>query len=425
MILFSVQVSADVLAREQISGQIMTKLDNAAVSLKEVRAAMENAFQYAGCDNRGNNCTGPKRAKTFKQKALNFFDPYENVLDELYDALIMAQSVGVDITDIYMMLNGTCNAWAKYLCSDGQVMHYTNTNCQDGRSVATGNIRGGARCAVGQVVPMSDGGCQLIQMLTSDDEVQQNWLYPEQNVDSNGDVRSEVRVGCASEALDNSMLFRGRKKQATIDIETLQRIIEQDAPATYGSSRMRTATHPNPDGVKFCAVNSESLQELQKSVSLKQLPKKVCVADKTLVSDWEGGGAVTVTEAASVSQPSATGLAILDCSSSMWANSNECKCRNSGGSWWGGCVCPQNYKLVNNQCEFAYRTSNFKLSENKSPLTGTTVSTSTELNWDKSSCERRNGTWRDGKCWCGSSELSAFEQCDYNLMRGYQKTFIK
>ncbi len=419
-------VSADVLAREQISGQIMTKLDNAAVSLKEVRAAMENAFQYAGCDNRGNNCTGPKRAKTFKQKALNFFDPYENVLDELYDALIMAQSVGVDITDIYMMLNGTCNAWAKYLCSDGQVMHYTNTNCnKDGRSVPTGNIRGGARCTVGQVVPMSDGGCQLIQMLTSDDEVQQNWLYPEQNVDANNNVRSEVRVGCASEALDNSMLFRGRKKQATIDIETLQRIIEQDAPATYGTSRMRTATHPNPDGVKFCAVNSESLQELQKSVSLKQLPKKVCVADKTLVSDWEGGGAVTVTEAASVSQPSATGLAILDCSSSLWANSNECKCRNSGGSWWGGCVCPQNYKLVNNQCEFAYRTSNFKLSENKSPLTGTTVSTSTELNWDKSSCERRNGTWRDGKCWCGSSELSAFEQCDYNLMRGYQKTFIK
>ncbi|MDE6570930.1 MAG: hypothetical protein K2L95_01770 [Alphaproteobacteria bacterium] len=420
-------VSADILAREQIAGQIMTSLDNAAVSMKELKATMENAFQYAGCDNRGNNCTGPKRVKMFKQKALNFFDPYENVLDEVYDALIMAQSVGVDITDIYMMLNGTCNAWAKYLCSDGQVMHYTNTNCQDGRSVATGNIRGGARCAVGQVVPMSDGGCQLIQMLTSDDEVQQNWLYPEQNVDSNGNVRSEVRVGCASEALDNSMLFRGRKKQATIDIETLQRIIEQDAPSTYGSSRLRTSTHPTPDGVKFCAVNPESLQELQKSVSLKQLPKKVCVTDKTLVSDWENNGPVAVADASTASGTSSTsvagGLAILDCSSSMWANSNECKCRNSGGTWWGGCVCPQHYKLVNNQCEFAYGTSNFKLSEYVSPLQQNTVTPLGNNDWDLTGCGRRNGTWRDNKCWCGGTEMGPLYTCTTDTL-GRQKAVM-
>lgn len=340
-------VSADVIAREQISGQILSKIENAEVALKEVKAAMNTAFEYAGCDTTGNNCTGPKRVKTFKQKAMEFFDPYNNVLDELYDALILAQSVGVDITDIYMMLNGTCNVWGQYLCGPGQVMHYNGTNCVNGRSVsvttAEGTIRGGAQCEVGQVVPMSDGGCQLIKMLTDEEEVQRNWLYPEM-----GTVDGvQVRVGCASEALDNSALFRNRKKQASIDIEVLQRMIEQDAPAVFGGNQFGQNKSADPDGVKYCAVNATTFQDLQKYASLKQLPDKVCVRDDDLERLYTSDGKVAQGDIGASTQS-----VVMRCSSLQGYNYLKCICDNSlsKNSQWvpakdakngeGECTCP-------------------------------------------------------------------------------------
>lgn len=275
-------VSADALVREQISEQILSKIEGAETALQSVRAAMNTAFEYAGCDSTGSNCAGPRRVSAFKQKATQFFDPYNNVLDELYDALILAQSVGVDITDIYMMLNGTCNAWGQYLCAEGQVMHYNSINCPNGLSDGTvytngGRVYGNAPCQPGQVVPMSDGGCQLIKVLTDEEEVQRNWLYPE-----NGTDGAQVRIGCASEALDNSPLFRNRRGQADIDIETLQRIIEQDAPSNFGSSLYSNSTTPESDGIVYCAVDDKTYRDLQTAASLKKLPDKICVSDSEM-----------------------------------------------------------------------------------------------------------------------------------------------
>lgn len=271
-------VSADTLAREQITGQIYEKIENSETQMKALEKTMQDAFTYAGCDTSGNNCTGPHRVKAFKQRAMNFFEPYNAVLDEVYDALILAQSVGVDISDIYMMLNGTCNAWAQYMCSAGQVMHYTADNCgTDGVSIAKskvlrtktdggeGVLGNNKSCRVGQVVPMSDGGCQLVRMLTSTEDVRREWL----NI-AEGDESQSIRVGCASEALDNSVLFRNRKKQATIDIETLERIIEQDAPAAFTGDKT-----PENNGVIFCQVG-DKLQDLQKHATLKTIPAKMC-----------------------------------------------------------------------------------------------------------------------------------------------------
>lgn len=275
-------VSADALVREQISEQILSKIEGAETALQSVRAAMNTAFEYAGCDSTGSNCAGPRRVSAFKQKATQFFDPYNNVLDELYDALILAQSVGVDITDIYMMLNGTCNAWGQYLCAEGQVMHYNSINCPNGLSDETvytngGRVYGNAPCKPGQVVPMSDGGCQLIKVLTDEEEVQRNWLYPESGTDG-----AQVRIGCASEALDNSPLFRNRRGQADIDIETLQRIIEQDAPSNFGSSLYSNSTTPESDGIVYCAVDDKTYRDLQTAASLKKLPDKICVSDSEM-----------------------------------------------------------------------------------------------------------------------------------------------
>lgn len=344
----SMGVSADILAREQASGRILTQIENAEVALKTLKSTMQNVFDYAGCDSSGNNCTGPKRVKAFKEKAKDFFDPYETVLDEVYDALIMAQSLGVDITDIYMMLNGTCNVWGKYLCTGAQKMHYDATTCNKdtGRSTNTG-----VKCTIGQVIPMNDGGCQLIQMLNNNEEVQQNWLYPDSNDTRDGTV--EVRVGCASEALDNSVLFRGRKKQATIDIETLRRIIEQDAPSTFSGSR--TA---NPYATKFCSVNDETKYELEKAVNLRQLTSSVCVPETKLQHTDLASADVADTTPQTSNAPTSNSTTnntggLLDCSNALTKNMPECLCRNSNGNWnimTSTCNCLYGYRLNGNVC---------------------------------------------------------------------------
>lgn len=248
-------VSAEVLAREQASGQIMSKLESAQDSLTTVKKTMQNVFDYAGCDSSGDNCTGPKRVKAFKEKANGFFEPYEDSLDEVYDALIMAQSLGVDITDIYMMLNGSCNVWGKYLCEP----------CKAGDKDCNNNFYDVKKD------PQTDGSfkvsaaqphCQLLQMLTNQQEVQQNWL--DMDTGSSGGIR----VACASDAIDNSALFRNRKKKATIDVDVLQRIISQDAPISN-----------NSDLWLYCYLNDNDSEKLQKAVSLKKLPNPVCVKD--------------------------------------------------------------------------------------------------------------------------------------------------
>lgn len=311
-------VSADILAREQITGQIMSSIENADAQLKTLKTTMTDVFDYAGCDAKGNNCTGPKRVKVFKQKAIDFFDPYENVLDELYDALILAQSVGVDITDIYMMLNDSCNVWGQYLCSTTERMIQKpvyerdengvykqkgtqtvmtrswptyGTNCgADGKSVASSTSRGGFPCVIGQVIPPEDDPtCTLQKTLTGGDEVQRNWLWEEQ-----GEFNGNIRVGCASSALQSSRFFRNRKKGANIDIETLERIIEQDAPSVYGSSWSgKRTTAPNPDGIKYCAVSPETIGDLEKAASLKKLPDTICVKDSELEGILERNGVIS------------------------------------------------------------------------------------------------------------------------------------
>ena len=290
-------VSADILAREQITGQIMSSIENAETQLKALKETMKDTFDYAGCDSKGNNCTGPKRVKVFKQKAMGFFEPYENVLDELYDALIMAQSVGVDITDIYMMLNDSCNVWGKYMCQKGQALRYTRVTCDaDGKSqepeagVEGHNyIIGGQNCTVGKIIPVSDGGCQPLGLLQETEEVRYNWLNPDDGEEG------LIRVGCMSDMLETSALFRNRKKGASIDIATLERIIEQDAPSVYGArfGNSSSKTAPNPDGIKFCAVSEKTFADLEKIVALKKLPDKVCVSENELGHELENEGVVS------------------------------------------------------------------------------------------------------------------------------------
>ncbi len=323
-------VSADVLVRQQVSGQIMESVEAAMVAMKSLKATMEDVFAYAGCDRSGNNCTGPKRVKVFKEKAANFFDPYENVLDQILDALEMAQSVGVDITDILLMLNGTCSSWAKYMCTKDQEMHYGTKTCDaNGKSIAYGSVRAGQPCTMGGVIPQSNGGCQMITMLTNDEEVQQNWLYPD-----TGDENSQIRVGCASDVLNNSVLFRGRRKQANIDIDILRRMIEQDAPnvggsVLFGGSKKSVI----PDAVKYCAVNDESYAKLQQAALMKKLPDKVCVTQREMDSAFSGY------------VPSAAATTYKEWGGADFVTSRDCK-QALGEIQGDNCVCPANGQKI-------------------------------------------------------------------------------
>lgn len=294
-------VDPNLILREQIAGQIMSKVENADTALKALKATMKNAFDYAGCTSSGDRCEGPKRVKIFKQKAMDFFEPYNNVLDEMYDALITAQAVGVDIADVYMMLNGSCNMWGEYLCSEGFLGVYTttttryyttagaraaddgngvnitiDTNCgTDGKAKATKYTRAGTPCTDGAPIGPEDSPlCRLNRVLYGEEEVQSSWLDPEA-----GSGGFSVRVGCASHVLDNSALFRNRKKQTSIDIDVLERIVEQDSPTVKPSGS-------NIELFDYCKLWSDNQSALEQAVNLKKLPTfKVCIsgisADKT------------------------------------------------------------------------------------------------------------------------------------------------
>lgn len=316
-------IDADILAREQISGQILSKLENAKVSLEKLKTTMQTAFAYAGCDRKGNNCTGPKRVKTFKDKALQFLDPYDAVVDELYDALIDAQTVGVDITDIYMMLSNSCNRWGKYMCNT--TMHgyeqtyyeprevttetnennttkktngteyvavkrtiyawprYDDTNCdtRSGKSTPSETTRGGYPCYQGQTIPAPDDPtCTLLTMLDDTTTVQRNWLDA-----SMGEMDEKIRVGCASSALENSKFFRRKtsKQQSTLDIDVLERMLTQDAPVARATTIWGN-TNPDPtakdfDTLHYCMIGDKEYSDLQRVVATKRLPKNVCMSE--------------------------------------------------------------------------------------------------------------------------------------------------
>ena len=290
-------VSADVLAREQIAGQIMSKIESAEVALKTLNATMQNAFIYAGCDSRGNNCSGPKRVKVFKQKAMGFFEPYDAIVDEAYEGLEMALAVGVDVSDVIMMLSGACNQWGKFLCTgEGdthKVGHYNKDNCQNGRSVKGGYVKGGMECSDGMAVPpQDDTRCTLTSLIGGDgdnDAVLREWL------DENYEGDRLVRVGCATSALDSISIFgrRNSKRDNALGLDILERILLQDSPDYIGNNRyVKTGTDTYTERMKYCALTPNGYQKLLNAVNSKKLPKDICVDNKKLTNDFMYGGAI-------------------------------------------------------------------------------------------------------------------------------------
>ncbi|MBR5354899.1 MAG: hypothetical protein IK122_02125 [Alphaproteobacteria bacterium] len=252
-------ISEDVLTRQTITGQIMTEIENAETSLKEAKVAMNNAFEYAKCDARGNNCSGPKRVKKWRELASEFLTPYDNTIDNIYDALMIAQTVGVDLSQIYMMLNNSCNQWGQYLCPQmaGGTIDYPSTeNGQKGTPLVcdTGNNSRYSLCVKRSCKSGEDYSkcvddcaknlcqpCTLIKVLTESDDdrnaVYEGWVNAEYSTD-NGNT---TVVACASSALDSAKLFARRTKNKNgaglVDIDNLDTWLHQAGISKYNESR--------------------------------------------------------------------------------------------------------------------------------------------------------------------------------------------
>ena len=279
-------VSNDVMLREQISGEILSKVENAEAALKKLKVSMDNTFNYAGCDSRGDDCAGPNRVKTFKDKALGFITPYEEIVDEMYEALETALAVGVDVSDVIMMLSGSCNKWGKYICryslstkngvTVADVGSY-GTACVDGKSKKNLdlNVRGiGAECSANmQIPPQDDMRCQLVSLYddTEDSNGEEFWaLWSEEN---SADGDETVRIGCATSMLDSISIFgrRSSRRGAALDLDTLERMIIQDAPDNMGKRN-------DMDKVKYCALTYEGQRHLDSAIEKRTLPTKgLCV----------------------------------------------------------------------------------------------------------------------------------------------------
>ena len=255
-------VSADIIARNQASGQILAQLENVSAAMQNVRKAMQDAFAYAGCDSRGENCTGPKRVTAFKHKAAAFFDPFETVQQEVYNALIQAQALGVDISDIYMMLSSSCNVWGQYLCEGDQVLRYSSSygpTCENYR-------RAGEKCPpypemAGKIIPVGMGGCQLLKTMTIGEQVHQEWLDIREDAQAN----RSVRVACASDALSTSGFFKNLNMRVDeVGINDLAMVLSADVI-------MPTGRAPNPAEMAVCRGGYPRSTELANSAKLSEI----------------------------------------------------------------------------------------------------------------------------------------------------------
>ncbi len=268
-------ISEEVLARQQITGQIQTEIEDADTSLVAMKKAMQNAFDYAGCDARGNNCTGPRRIKKWRELAIGFLTPYDNAIDKIYDALVTAQTVGVDLSDIYMMLNNSCNAWGQYMCEKGADIDYSgSTPMSCPQDVQEKEINCVKTCPSKTLsIPVAGVGtitnttydescredckkrmgckpCTLLKVLSDKAEVYEGWINPTTDKDTNGTV-----IACASNVLDNTKLFARRTKNKNgaglVDIDLLDRWLNQTEPNKVKNKD----TFPQPEN--YCGVTPE------------------------------------------------------------------------------------------------------------------------------------------------------------------------
>lgn len=326
-------VDAEVIQRATITGQILTGMESVDSSLNQLKTTMRDAFRYGGCNEiNGDNCTGPKRVKKFKELSMKFFDPYDALVDNLEDALLRAQSVGVDMGDIYMLLSGSCNRYAKYICMyNGETPVYHQTVSSSVRYVSVPvPSTVGIGVSGGEVFRLKPSGLDLqkIKLLRSgllrnlsfvseayadstsfincDEDGKSipgngvrgghdcadgmvippedlvactvNEIYNDvdgyekvQEAWLNPDESSTgiIRVGCASDIVNSGILGRrARTRKSVANIDVLQYLIMQDAP--------NTKDEIDSTKIKNYCATAYLEPKLKSATMSRSLPQKMC-----------------------------------------------------------------------------------------------------------------------------------------------------
>ena len=303
-------VDSEVLVRSTITGQILSDIEGAENQLKEVKAAMGSAFTYADCDDRGDGCKAPKRIKKWRELASEFITPYDAVVDKIYDALITAQSVGVEMSEIYMMLNNSCNSWGEYLCPPGDVTYDSGDekgqrgapsvcerDCSAAQDACFPELQKDEDKTVVQAAYnacLNKYGCgknncrpcTLLKILNDKDEVYQGWIDAEASTKSNQKV-----IACASQALSGNSLFARKMKAKNgvglIDIDKLDRWINQKEPgsvkADVGAKYCGTTGEQTVNNTAYTNLHSDNtlakLQAVMVSRSFNKNAKTLCVTE--------------------------------------------------------------------------------------------------------------------------------------------------
>ncbi len=287
-------ISEDVLARQQITGQIQTQIEDAEVSLKSIRTAMQNSFDYAGCDARGNNCNGPKRIKKWRELASGFITPYDTTIDKIYDALDTARMVGVDLSQIYAMLDDSCNSWAQYLCPGvGEGYYITYGYYENSEYVqAAPRVCKKTQSSPSTMVGLQDYDwkqcqpCRWLKPLTESEEIYAGWIETE------NEAKEQQRVvACNSTTLDSNPLFarrtRNKKGKGIVNIDLLETWIYQTEPdKKIGGDDLDPNQYCSADGEERILENSV----LSRTVSTE----KVGNSNTTFCMKWNDSELVNV-----------------------------------------------------------------------------------------------------------------------------------
>jgi len=246
-------VDINIVKRVEIGPEIMSEIEGAKAALREAYAAMDAAFVYAGCDSRGDDCGVPKRIKKWRELASGFIEPYDKVADQILIALQTAQLVGVDVSEIYMMLNDSCNTWGEYLCpykgenDETAVIRYNPRYSKSGekqtdeQKMNKGEPRVCRRIQVyNETTKKSESAweqweqceqCTLLRLLADKQKVYEGWVNTTNETSENQRV-----IACASGALDKSPLFSHKLKTQSgagiIDIDKLAQWINQRESST-------------------------------------------------------------------------------------------------------------------------------------------------------------------------------------------------
>ena len=211
-------VAPDLITRQTLQGQVYTEVEDAKTNLVAAQKALNTLFEYGHCDSHGNNCSGPTRVKKWRELARAFIDPYNKTVEDIYDALITAQGTGVDISQIYLMLDNSCNQWAQFACPPGDKIVYTQED--DDTKLTDPQSCDGTNCKK----------CTPIKMLTDGEDVYSGWVYQEEPKD-NGNT---TVIACYSGVLQKNNLFSHMMKRrggtGMVDLDILDRWISQVEP---------------------------------------------------------------------------------------------------------------------------------------------------------------------------------------------------